>query len=570
MVIGTGGDVYHCARATSANLLSTSSRPAHHIDMDPEHIHYPARVLGDLVLRSADLRPAATAIEHREGRLTYAELAESCLQLARGLAGLGIARGERIAVYLPKQSETVQAFFGAALAGAAFVPINPLLKAEQVGHILADSGTVVLVTSGERLRLLSAVLNTCPDLRHVVTVGEPWDDEPLHGLNVGQWTDLLALGSTGPIPTVIDSDLAAILYTSGSTGRPKGVVLSQRNMVAGAESVAEYLQNRASDRLLTVLPFSFDYGFSQVSTAFLTGAAVVLMEYLLPRDVINAVVRDRITGLAAVPPLWIQLAQLPWPDEAKQTLRYITSSGGPMPRSTVAALRAALPTTAVVVMYGLTEAFRSTYLPPAELDRRPDSMGQAIPNVEILVLRDDGSRCAPGEPGELVHRGPLVAQGYWRDLQRTAERFRPLPLAYGAQVREEIAVFSGDLVKMDEDGFLYFLGRRDDMIKTSGYRVSPTEIEEVIYGTGLVGEAAAFGVPHGVLGQAIVVAVTPPHQGEGVDIESLLAYCRKHLPGFMVPGHVAVRRTLPRNPNGKIDRPHLRGEFQDLYEDSSP
>jgi acyl-CoA ligase (AMP-forming) (exosortase A-associated) len=338
-------------------------------------------------------------------------------------------------------------------------------------------------------------------------------------------------------------------------------------MVCGAKSVASYLENHVEDTLLAALPLSFDAGFSQLTTAFHSGAKVVLINYLMPRDVLNAVVRERITGLTAVPPLWIQLSQLKWPEGVDAHLRYIANTGGRMPLETLKTLRRLLPKTRPYLMYGLTEAFRSTYLPPEELDRRPDSIGKAIPNAEILVLRDDGTPCGPDEPGELVHRGALVGMGYWNDAEKTAERYKPLPGREAGLVLPEIAVFSGDTVRRDEEGFLYFIGRRDEMIKTSGYRVSPTEIEEVIYGTRSVGECAAFGVAHPALGQAIVVVATPPADGALAE-EQLLARCRERLPLYMVPSRIVVREgPLPRNPNGKIDRKQLADEVAALYEE---
>jgi len=357
--------------------------------------------------------------------------------------------------------------------------------------------------------------------------------------------------------------MAAILYTSGSTGKPKGVVLSHRNMVAGAKSVASYLENTPDDRILSVLPLSFDYGLSQLTTAFHVGATAVLMNYLLPRDILKSVEKERITGLAAVPPLWIQLAQLNWPEQA--SLRYITNSGGAMQRTTLDALRKALPKTKVFLMYGLTEAFRSTFLPPDELDRRPDSMGKAIPNAEVMVLREDGSPCAPGEPGELVHRGALVAMGYWNDLEKTAERFKPVSSRQQGLPIPELAVWSGDTVRMDEEGFLYFISRKDEMIKTSGYRVSPTEVEEVIYAMDHVGEAAAIGVAHPILGQAIVAVITA-RDGAQLDAEALLLACKPHLPTYMLPARIEIwSNSLPRNPNGKIDRKLLAQELQNIF-----
>jgi len=276
----------------------------------------------------------------------------------------------------------------------------------------------------------------------------------------------------------------------------------------------------------------------------------------------NAVVGERVTGLTAVPPLWIQLSQLNWPADATNHLRYIANTGGRMPLETLTVLRKKLPRTRPFLMYGLTEAFRSTYLPPEEVDRRPDSIGKAIPNAEILVLREDGTECAPDEPGELVHRGALVGMGYWNDPERTRERYKPLPGRPSGLVMPELAVFSGDTVRRDAEGFLYFVGRRDEMIKTSGYRVSPTEIEEVVYGTQLVGECAALGVPHPVLGHAIVLVATPTGDNVLNELE-LLAACKQHLPIYMVPAKIDIRAgSLPRNPNGKIDRKSLASQFE--------
>ncbi len=356
--------------------------------------------------------------------------------------------------------------------------------------------------------------------------------------------------------------MLAILYTSGSTGKPKGVVLSHRNMVAGAKSVASYLGNHAGDTLLAALPLSFDAGFSQLTTAFHAGARVVLLNYLLPRDVLRALERERVTGLTAVPPLYIQLAALEWPSSIGAHLRYFANTGGRMPRETLQLLRQRVPAARPFLMYGLTEAFRSTYLPPEEVDRRPDSIGKAIPNAEILVLREDGTECAPDEPGELVHRGALVGMGYWNDPAKTAERYKALPAGVGGReaglVLPEIAVYSGDTVRRDAEAFLYFIGRRDEMIKTSGYRVSPTEVEEVLYATQLVGECVAFGVDDDRLGQAIQVIATAPDGSDRIDLDALLAECRQRMPAYMVPAGIDARPgPLPRNPNGKLDRKAL-------------
>ena len=521
-------------------------------------------LLHELISVSASLSPSASALTYGNATLSYGELDQAVSRFASGLLSLGIQRGERVAIYLEKRFETVIASFGAPAAGGVFVPLNPLLKAEQVGYILRDCNVRVLVTSPERLALLQESLPTCHDLRHVVVLDSSEALPKIGALAICRWSELLNQPpATGH--RVIDTDVVGILYTSGSTGKPKGVVLSHRNMVAGAKSVASYLENHAGDTLLAALPLSFDAGFSQLTTAFHVGARVVLLNYLLPRDVIKAIEREEVTGLTAVPPLYIQLTQLAWPESITEHLRYFANTGGRMPRETLDTLRRHLPKTKPFLMYGLTEAFRSTYLPPEEVDRRPDSIGKAIPNAEILVLREDGSPCAPNEPGELVHRGALVGMGYWNDVEKTAERYKPLPAhAPGREaglVLPEIAVFSGDTVRQDEEGFLYFIGRRDEMMKTSGYRVSPTEVEEILYATRLVGECVAFGIDNDRLGQTIQVIVTPPADGH-LDTDALLAECRVRMPAYMVPAGIEVRDgPLPRNPNGKIDRKTLSTEW---------
>jgi acyl-CoA ligase (AMP-forming) (exosortase A-associated) len=515
--------------------------------------------LHQLVASRAGSGAESPAITYRNETVSYGELWHDAAGFASAVAALGLGRGDRVAVYLEKRIETVVSILGASAAGGAFVPINPVLRPAQVEHILADSGARVLVTSASRLELLLDRLPGCPALEHAFVV----DGELPAG--AGDAPSTHAWGSVeGAMlpPDGIDVDMAAILYTSGSTGKPKGVVLSHRNLIAGAESVAGYLGNDDRDRILALLPLSFDAGFSQLSTAFLAGAQVVLHDFLLPGDVVRLCAEHRITGLTCVPPLWVQLAEQEWGAEASEGMRYFASTGGRMPKATLEKLRAIFPAAKPYLMYGLTEAFRSTYLDPAEVDRRPDSIGKAIPNAEIIVVREDGSRCEPGEEGELVHRGALVAMGYWKDPERTAERFRPAPRRDPGISTEERAVWSGDVVVADEEGFLYFVGRRDEMIKTSGYRVSPTEVEEVAYGTGLVRDAVALGIDDPRLGQRIVLAVSPPDGGE-VEPDVLLKALGEELPPYMLPKQVFVRQELPRSPNGKLDRGALRREVSE-------
>jgi acyl-CoA ligase (AMP-forming) (exosortase A-associated) len=524
-------------------------------------------LLHQLLTQSNIQSPQSTAIAYKKTSLTYQELEAQVCEQALALQGLHLKPQQRVGVYLPKQIETVTSFLAISKAGGAFVPVNSVLKAPQVSYILNDCNVQILITSKSRLQTLASVLGDCPDLHTVILVDNDdiSQDNALPQRVLG-WQDYLAKADHHAVmPAIIDADMAAILYTSGSTGKPKGVVLSHRNLIAGAESVSEYLNITANDRLLAVLPFSFDYGLNQLTSCLLQGACCVLLDYLLPRDVIIALETHKITGLAAVPPLWAQLANLTWPNTINEHLRYMTNSGGKMPKSVLATLRQKLPSSQFFLMYGLTEAFRSTYLPPDQIDTRPDSIGKAIPNAEILVVREDGSLCAPHEPGELVHRGALVSLGYWNDPVKTAERFKPTPGHCHGLPLTEIAVWSGDTVTQDEAGYLYFVGRKDDMIKTSGYRVSPTEIEEVIYASGFAKEAAAIGIEHDTLGQAVLVIISVDNADNFHDEQTLLNLCKAQLPNFMVPAKIKVLPILPKNPNGKIDRKALSLKFADIF-----
>ena len=510
-------------RRVSYEIVGSLFKPEH---VPQYRIHMNTILLHQLVLASADRSPASTALKSGGTTVDYQTLSTSIERFAGAMVALGLSANDRVAVFLEKRAEMVIACFGAACGGAVFVPINPVLKREQVAHILSDCNARLLVTSEERFRVLGDAISACPDLRHVIVV----DGRPDAGNFPFSIVDWGAVNAT-PNNTSrrrIDSDMAAILYTSGSTGRPKGVVLSHRNMVAGAKSVAEYLGNHAEDRLLAALPLSFDAGFSQLTTAFHVGASVMLLNYLLPIDVIKAVARERVTGLTAVPPLWIQLCQQKWPEGVTQHLRYIANTGGRMPLETLQTLRRILPKTKPFLMYGLTEAFRSTYLPPEEVELGDRQVENAL-------------EFADASPGLLGLAPSLL--GLPPQLVAAAERL----------VEETPA--------LDGEGFLYFIGRRDEMIKTSGYRVSPTEIEEVIYALPGVAECAAFGVAHQSLGEAIVV-VAMAKTGELLEASVIVDECRSRLPAYMVPSDVRVGSdSLPRNPNGKIDRRALAEKY---------
>jgi acyl-CoA ligase (AMP-forming) (exosortase A-associated) len=492
------------------------------------------RPLDHLAERGRDDDPAL--VLRGEG-LSYKALRSRVGKLAAWLASMVPEPGARVASWAAKGELTCLLPLAAARAGLVHVPINPLLKRAQVAHILGDSGARLLIATPARLGTLEAgdVPAGCAVFEEAAAI------------------DASHRAAEMPPSQADAQGLAAILYTSGSTGRPKGVMLSHANLWLGAVSVAHYLGLERDDVVLAVLPLSLDYGQNQLLSAWYSGASVVPLDYLTPRDVTKACARHGVTTLAAVPPLWVQLVEQVWPEEAVTPMRRLTNSGGALTVDLVNQLRGLFTEARLFPMYGLTEAFRSTYLDPALVDTHPTSMGKAIPFAEILVVGDDGRVTSAGEEGELVHCGPLVAQGYWQDAARTAERFKPAPAEsqYGGT-----AVWSGDRVTRDADGLLYFVGRRDAMIKSAGNRISPQEIEEAALATGLVAEAAAVGVKDERLGQAVLLVV----RGSG-DRVALAAALKRDLPNFMQPHEIRWVERMPLNPNGKIDRAALQVEM---------
>jgi acyl-CoA ligase (AMP-forming) (exosortase A-associated) len=478
--------------------------------------------------------PNAPALLTREGLLDYAGLEAAVGALGAALKGRGMAPGERVASWLPKSRMTSVLPLACARAGLVHVPINPLLKRAQVDHILTDSGASLLFSGKARLATL--------------------ENLPCAAVAEEEGAALLGHAERLPPSAAAPDDLAALLYTSGSTGRPKGVMLSHANLWLGAVSVAHYLGLTPEDRVLGALPLAFDYGQSQLLSTWAAGACVVPIEYLAAKDVIRAVEAHGITTLAGVPPLWVQLIEAPWPPRAALSLRRLTNSGGRLPVSVIRRMRELFPAAEIHSMYGLTEAFRSTSLDPALLDEHPGSIGSAIPFADVMASDRDGRIVAPGEEGELVHAGPLVAKGYWNDPERTAQRFRAAPAGsrFGGT-----AVWSGDRVRQDEQGLFYFVGRADAMIKTSGNRVSPTEIEEAALASGAAVEAVALGYPDARLGEAIALVVRGRRDGE----DTLRGHLKRELPNFMQPSAILWRDELPRSPNGKLDRAALVREL---------
>jgi len=518
-------------------------------------------LLHQLISNTRKNAPDAVAIIHNDKSWSYQELDNLVYQQSSALLTLGLKPQQRVAVYLPKQIETVSSFFSICQAGGVFVPINPILKAAQVNHTLTDCNVQILITSQSRLNSLQECLLNCPELHTIIVVDHKTADISLcSDKSILSWTAFINRSSNVDLPALIDTNMACILYTSGSTGKPKGVILSHRNIVAGAESVSEYLEIHERDNILAVLPFSFDYGLNQLTSTLLKGASCTLLDYLLPRDVIKLIEKNHITGLAAVPSLWVQLAKIEWPESINNHLRYMTNSGGKMPKVLLDGIQSKSPNTQFFLMYGLTEAFRSTFLPPDKLLSHPDSIGKAIPNVEIAVVREDGSLCEANEIGELVHKGSLVSMGYWNNPAKTAKRFKPAPTQLKELPITELAVWSGDQVTMDADGYLYFIGRTDDMLKTSGYRVSPTEIEDVIYSSGLVKEVAAIGLADDSLGQVIYAIVSPDNKAS-FSTEILMQHCKSLLANYMVPSKIIQLTDLPKTANGKIDRKKLATQF---------
>lgn len=491
------------------------------------------------LLEGAGADDSSAIVEGAE-TLTYGGFRARVAALAQRLRALGLAPGDRVAILLPKSIRECVAIFAVSAAGGVFVPVHPSLRPRQVHHIAADSGARVLLTDPVHAAGLEGALDDLPDLRVLTEeVGE----------------DGAALRPGEPAP----DGLAAILYTSGSTGLPKGVMLSHANLIAGTRIVRTYLGIHPADRILSVLPFSFDYGLNQLLTSVEQGARIVLLTPRLGDDVVRALEAHRITLLAGVPTLWTLLTRAA-PHLAKadlSALRAITNSGGSLALPTIARLRARLPRTAIVLMYGLTEAFRSTYLPPDEIDRRPDSIGRAIPETEIFALTPEGRRARPGEPGILHHRGPTVSMGYWRRPEDTARVLvrDPFPSPGSAP---GLVCRSGDLVVEDEDGFFRFIGREDTMIKTQGFRVSPTEVEAALMETGAFRAAAVIGLPDPSLGQRIHAVTVPAEGAPGT--ADVLQRLRSALAPHLVPRTIEAVAALPTTPNGKVDYKRLTAE----------
>lgn len=503
----------------------------------PQHAHYPALVADEVVVN-------------------YGELKQSVDKVAHWLFAQGIKRGDRVGIHLPKSIEEVIATFAIARLGAVFVNINYQWTLRQLAYIVEDSAIFVLLTDSYKARqIIQSQL--IEQLENIVIKGKPFDHPKLT-----LWTDLLAYMEEKSLPLKpIDTDLAALLYTSGSTGHPKGVVLTHANLIQGARSVACYLNNTQTDRVLGLLPMSFDYGLSQVTTLFLVGGTVVLQAVAMPAEIVKTINNQQVTGMAAVPPIWIQLIRyLEMVDTRLPSLRYLTNSGGKIPTAVLRAMPQIFPAVDIYLMYGLTEAFRSTYLPPSLFHEKMGAIGQAIPNTELFVVSPEKGLCQAGEQGELIHRGALISLGYWNNPTATAEKIKvcePLRPLIG----DEKVLFSGDIVYFDEAGILWFVSRADSLIKSSGFRISPTEVEDIVYESGMVVDVVAFGVEDEMLGQ--VVQIVASSTENTLNSVALMDYCRKNMPHYMVPQKIhRWSGQMPRTSSGKIDRSRVISTYQ--------
>ena len=486
-------------------------------------------VAGLLIDRAAST-PEAPAIVEGADVVSYAELANRAAVVAAHLTRVGVRPGDRVVVYYQRGATAAASFFATLAIGGVVVMADVALRARQLEHLVDHCGATRLMTS-------EATLARLP---RTPAVTAPVDD----------LTDLSGDVEFAVRPSIA-SDTAVVIYTSGSTGAPKGIALSHGNLRAGVASVSQYLGLDASDRIASLLPFSFDYGLNQLLCTVATGSTLIVERSPLAPRIVKSIAEQAVTVLPAVPPLWLQLLNVhSFTDKPLPELRIMTNTGGRLPATAVKALRTSHPHADLFLMYGLTEAFRSTYLDPRLVDTKPDSIGRAIPGAEVEVVDDHGSPCPPFEHGQLIHRGPTVALGYWNDPDATAIRFRPNPLSPTGTPATELVVYSGDTVYRDEDGDLFFVGRSDAMIKTLGHRVSPDEITETMYDSGQVVEAIAVAEPDDERGSVIIAYAVLSPDG---DIDVLWEFVRRELPRYMHPARIEPIERIERTTSGKFD-----------------
>jgi len=501
----------------------------------------------------SDKYPGKVAVKHGKDAITFEQLDTKSSALAYGLQKFGIGKGERVGILLDKSIAQVVSMLGALRADFIFVLINSNLKESQIRHILNDCGIKLLVASEKYSAQFQNILK---DTEVEIVVRESELDEI---------ADTYAGKNTPSVRT--SEDIGSIIYTSGSTGLPKGIVITHRNLIEGAKIVSHYLGITTTERILGLLPFNFDYGLNQLISTLYKGCTIVLFKFFMPNSLLNILIDEKITGLPAIPTIWSavfnpQLCKID-PDQKYPALRYISNTGGKLPAPIVKKIRQLFPTTKLYLMYGLTEAFRSTYLDPGEVDGRPDSIGKAIPNVWVEVINKKGKICEAGEVGELIHGGACVTKGYWNNPELTARVFRPNPILPKENQFLDRVVYSGDLVKKDPEGFLYYVGRKDAMIKKEGYRVSPTEVEELLMGHQDVFETVACGVESETAKIEIVALVTAKQE---IDIKELYRFCRQRAPEYLIPDRILILDQFAKTETGKIDRPRAIKEAHARYD----
>jgi len=507
--------------------------------------------------RSAELYPNKVALICQDKKFTYIGIDSTANSFANALIDEGFQRQDRAVVYLDNSVESVISLFGILKAGGIFVIINPQVRARKLQYMLADCQARVLITDVKHLPQIAEVISNSSCLERIIITNY----ENIRKINeLIPYNRLLSYkamveqaDTRRPIPPCIDIDLAGLVYTSGSSGNPKGVMLTHQNMVSAATSIINYLDNNSDDILFDALPLSFDYGLYQVLMAFKFGGTVVLEKaFIYPEQIITTVVSEKVTGWPMVPTMVAMLLRLK--NLAKHDfshLRYITSTGQLLPSKHSAQLKAVFPGVKIFSMYGLTECKRVSYLAPDELLKRPNSVGKAMPNTEVYLVDDEGKEInEAGKPGELVVRGSNIMRGYWNLPEETNRVLRP-----GRYPGEKV-LYTGDIFKKDADGYLYFLGRKDDIIKTSGYMVSPKEVEDVICQNEDVVEAAVIGVEDEILGQSIKAFVHLTETSKATE-RDIIKYCQKHLEAFAVPQNVTLCRSLPETESGKIQKREL-------------
>ncbi len=507
----------------------------------------PVTLVQDFIEHTARRLPGKIALVSSGVRFTYGELDARANQLANALVGLGVRRGDRVAVFLNNSVEAIVGIFAILKAGGVFVVINSTTKQNKLQYILNDCGAVVVIAEGRSFIPALATSGDVISLRSAILVGgENFSDSRLH-----PWDALLDRQATSaPARHNIDLDLACLIYTSGTTGEPKGVMSDHGNVVFASGSIIHYLQNREDDIVLNVLPVSFDYGLYQVLMTFRFGGTLILEKsFAFPAAILKLMEQERVTGFPGVPTMFAVLSKMDLKPFDLSSLRYITNTAAALPSSHIQELRAKFPMAQLFSMYGLTETKRTLYLPPSFLDDKPDSVGIPIPGTEAWVEDESGRRLPPGEVGELVVRGRHVMRGYWRAPELTAKRYRPGPMG------DERVCYSGDLFRTDEEGFFYFVGRKDDIIKSRGEKVAPKEVETVLCALPGVRQAAVIGVADPILGQAVKAFVVT--DDPSLNTNRVLAHCKANLEEFMVPKLVEFHDSLPLSPNGKIDKKEL-------------